>query len=90
MLTADTNQQLLAGRATTLHRHPHQLTDALRKICQEDEVWAWELDGKRYDTGDKLGYLEAIVDTVLAREDMAPAFKALIEDRLGPRAPLAS
>ena len=34
-----------------------QLTDALMKMCRDHGMYAYEFEGKRYDIGDKLGYL---------------------------------
>ncbi|WP_407311340.1 UTP--glucose-1-phosphate uridylyltransferase GalU [Desulfosporosinus sp. SB140] len=50
----------------------YQLTDALRKVCQREGLLAWELIGERYDIGDKFGYLKAIVEMGLQREELEP------------------
>ena len=52
-----------------------QLTDALRVMAHNESVYAYNFAGKRYDTGDKLGYLKATVEFALRREDLGPAFK---------------
>lgn len=52
-----------------------QLTDALRVMAHNESVYAYNFSGKRYDTGDKLGYLKATVEFALRREDLGPAFK---------------
>lgn len=52
-----------------------QLTDALRVMAHNESVFAYNFTGKRYDTGDKLGYLKATVEFALRREDLGPAFK---------------
>jgi UTP--glucose-1-phosphate uridylyltransferase len=49
-----------------------QLTDALRLACPHDGLMAMELKGERYDIGDKFGYLKAIVEIALHRDDMRP------------------
>jgi UTP--glucose-1-phosphate uridylyltransferase len=49
-------------------------------------VWAVELQGVRYDTGDKLGYVKAFVDAALRREDVAPQLRAYLKE-IGWRAP---
>jgi UTP--glucose-1-phosphate uridylyltransferase len=46
-----------------------QLTDALRVMPHMGNVYAYNFTGKRYDTGDKLGYLKAGVEFALRRED---------------------
>lgn len=52
-----------------------QLTDALRVMAHNGGVYAYNFTGKRYDTGNKLGYLKATVEFALRREDLGPAFK---------------
>ena len=52
-----------------------QLTDALRVMAHHQKVFAYNFTGKRYDTGNKLGYLKATVEFALRREDLGPAFK---------------
>jgi UTP--glucose-1-phosphate uridylyltransferase len=42
-----------------------QLTDAISGLLKKHPVYAYQFKGKRYDTGDKLGYLEAIIDHAL-------------------------
>jgi UTP--glucose-1-phosphate uridylyltransferase len=49
-------------------------------------VWAVELQGIRYDTGDKLGYVKAFIDAALRREDLAPLLRAHLKES-GWRAP---
>ena len=49
-----------------------QLTDAIRMLLKEEkrDVYAYKFKGKRYDAGDKLGYVKAIIDFALEREDL--------------------
>lgn len=56
-----------------------QLTDALRVMAHMGNVYAYNFQGKRYDTGDKLGYLKAVVEFALRREDLGPAFKEYLK-----------
>jgi len=63
------------------------LTDAVSELARQgSRVWAVELEGLRYDTGDKIGYVEAFVDAALGRKDTSPAVRAHLK-RLGWRAP---
>jgi UTP--glucose-1-phosphate uridylyltransferase len=55
-----------------------QLTDALRALCKRRPMYAVEFEGKRYDTGDKLGFLKATVEFALARPDLADEFRAYL------------
>lgn len=52
-----------------------QLTDALKTLSQSQAMYAYQFEGKRYDIGDKLGYLEATVEFALARPDLAGPFR---------------
>lgn len=47
-----------------------QLTDALNQLAQEDTVTARIFEGRRYDVGDKMGYLEATIDFALKRPEL--------------------
>ena len=55
-----------------------QLTDALRALRKRRPMYAVEFEGKRYDTGDKLGFLKATVEFALARPDLADDFRAYL------------
>ncbi len=48
-----------------------QLTDALNSLAQLRPVWAYTFQGRRYDVGDRLGFLEATIEYALRREDLA-------------------
>jgi UTP--glucose-1-phosphate uridylyltransferase len=52
-----------------------QLTNALRTLRSRRPLFAVEFDGRRYDTGDKLGFLKATVDFALARPELAGPFR---------------
>jgi len=56
-----------------------QLTDGLRRLRSRRPMYAVEFDGKRYDTGDKLGFLKATVEFALARPDLADEFRAYLK-----------
>jgi UTP--glucose-1-phosphate uridylyltransferase len=56
-----------------------QLTDAIRLLCREKKVFGYVYPGKRYDTGDKLGYLETIVDFALADPDIGEPFRDFLK-----------
>nr|WP_083812381.1 UTP--glucose-1-phosphate uridylyltransferase GalU [Methanosalsum zhilinae] len=47
-----------------------QLTDAIKLLNQNQQVYAYRFTGNRYDTGDKLGYVKAIIDFALKNEKM--------------------
>lgn len=47
-----------------------QLTDAIRMLRQQQKVYAYVFKGKRYDTGDKAGYVQAIIDFAIERPSL--------------------
>lgn len=51
-----------------------QLTDALRSLALERKLLAHTFQGKRYDVGDKIGYLKATVDLALQRDELKEEF----------------
>ncbi|WP_066055758.1 UTP--glucose-1-phosphate uridylyltransferase GalU [Robertmurraya korlensis] len=51
-----------------------QLTDALKELAQKEAVYAYNFEGRRYDVGDKLGFLQATVEYALRREDLRQDF----------------
>jgi UTP--glucose-1-phosphate uridylyltransferase len=52
-----------------------QLTDGLRGLLSAGEnIYGYTFEGKRHDTGDKLGFLKATVEFALKRSDLGPAF----------------
>jgi UTP--glucose-1-phosphate uridylyltransferase len=57
-----------------------QLTDAIAKLLQKETVMALQFEGKRYDCGSKLGYLEAIIAYGLKHAEVGKDFKLLLRD----------
>ena len=57
-----------------------QLTDALKELARQQAVYAYDFEGKRYDLGDKLGFLKATVEFALRREDLGTPFKKYLKD----------
>ena len=55
-----------------------QLTNGLRRLLKERKIFAYEIDGSRHDTGNKLGYLQAVVYFALRRPDLSEAFRAYL------------
>jgi UTP--glucose-1-phosphate uridylyltransferase len=47
-----------------------QLTDALREVNQSEGMFAYEFSGRRYDVGEKIGFIEATLELALEREDL--------------------
>ena len=57
-----------------------QLTDGLRSLLKEQQIFTWSIVGTRYDTGDKLGFLKATVEYALRRPDLGAAFRSYLEE----------
>ena len=47
-----------------------QLTDALKTLGKQEAIYAYNFEGRRYDVGDKLGFLEATIDFALKRDNL--------------------
>jgi UTP--glucose-1-phosphate uridylyltransferase len=47
-----------------------QLTDGMKMLLKKEKMYAYVYEGKRHDTGDKLGFLKATVEFALKREDL--------------------
>lgn len=56
-----------------------QLTDALNKLAKKEPMYAYDFEGKRYDVGNKMGFLQATVEFALKREDLKEDFKAYLQ-----------
>lgn len=52
-----------------------QLTDALKHLLRSRPIYGYRFEGKRYDAGDKLGFLKATVEFALQRYDLGGDFK---------------
>ncbi len=56
-----------------------QLTDALNTLGGMQDIYAFEFEGKRYDVGDKLGFLKATVEFALERDDLKESFSEYLK-----------
>ena len=59
-----------------------QLTDALKILCEREAMYAYKFEGKRYDVGDKLGFLEATIEYALKREDLKDGLLEIIKNKI--------
>lgn len=59
-----------------------QLTDALKELLALEAMYAYTFKGKRYDVGDKLGFLQATVEFALKREDLKDEFLKYLKDTI--------
>src|SRR4030067_913990 len=58
-----------------------QLTDALRDLAKTRPVYAYKFQGKRYDAGDKLGFLKATVEFALKNEEFGGELRRYLNTR---------
>jgi len=63
-----------------------QLTDAIERLLQEEQVLAYQFAGKRYDCGSKLGYLQATVEFALLHPELREDFLEYLIREFGQRA----
>src|SRR5687767_4983720 len=56
-----------------------QLTNGLRRLLQDRPLYACEINGVRHDTGNKLGFLKALVYFALRRPELADPFRRYLE-----------
>jgi UTP--glucose-1-phosphate uridylyltransferase len=60
-----------------------QLTDALQLLAERDRLLAYQFEGDRYDTGDRLGFIDATLAFALKRPELAAGVRELMKKHLG-------
>jgi len=60
-----------------------QLTDGLRRLCRQEKMVAVDFEGRRYDTGNLRGFLEATIDFALDHPETGAWLKEFLRDRAG-------
>ncbi len=65
-----------------------QLTDAIQKLSEMQQVFAYNFEGKRYDVGEKLGFVKTTLELALERpelqEEVLDYMKVLLEKSYAP------
>ena len=56
-----------------------QLTDGLKHLLRNRPIYGYKFEGKRYDAGDKQGFLQATVEFALKRHDLGEAFRTYLK-----------
>ena len=56
-----------------------QLTDAMKHMLKSRPIYGLKFEGKRYDAGDKSGFLKATVEFALSRQDLGPQFREYLK-----------
>lgn len=59
-----------------------QLTDGLKILAEKEKLFAYAFEGTRYDTGDRIGYIDATLGFALKRADLADDVRALMKKHL--------
>lgn len=59
-----------------------RLIDGMRRYIKHSPIHGYELEGERFDTGDKLGYLKAVVHFALKHKELKEDFKKYLSDKL--------
>ena len=72
--------ELLENQSTG-NRNEIELTDAILRLMDKEEVYSYEIDGRRYDIGSRAGYIEAILDFALKREGLREDVIKLIKEK---------
>ncbi|MBO3063474.1 UTP--glucose-1-phosphate uridylyltransferase GalU [Mammaliicoccus fleurettii] len=56
-----------------------QLTDAIERLNKDDKVYAYDFEGKRYDVGEKIGFVKTTIEFALKDEEMSNEIKRYIQ-----------
>jgi len=59
-----------------------QLTDGLRRLCLASDMFAVDFEGRRYDTGNVAGFLEATIDFALSDDSVGPWLRQFLIDKV--------
>jgi UTP--glucose-1-phosphate uridylyltransferase len=59
-----------------------QLTDGLKTLAEREKLMAFQFEGTRYDTGDRIGYIDATLAFALKRPELAGDVRALLQKHL--------
>lgn len=62
-----------------------QLTDAIQNLNQIHRVFAYEFEGRRYDVGEKLGFIKTTIELALEREELQPELLTFMEELIHDR-----
>lgn len=63
-----------------------QLTDAIQMLNEEQKVYAYNFEGKRYDVGEKLGFIKTTIEFALQNEEIKDKLYKFLEEKLSSAA----
>ena len=58
----------------------YSITDALVMLAKNEDMYAYDFEGRRYDIGSKQGFLQATVDFALSRDDLKDEFAEYLKE----------
>lgn len=58
-----------------------QLTDALKTLISQEAMYAYEFEGRRYDVGDKFGFLQATIEFGIKKDELRPQLLDYLENK---------
>lgn len=67
---------------TVSERGEIELSQAVNKLAEQSEVYCRNIEGVYHDAGDKLKYLQAVIDTALVHDEIGPKLRGYLEKRL--------
>ncbi|MGZ8884659.1 MAG: hypothetical protein ACXW0U_07080 [Halobacteriota archaeon] len=59
-----------------------QFTEAIRVLLNERDIYVHVIEGSRYEAGDKIGYIKAVIDFVLERPDLGGGIERYLEGKI--------
>jgi UTP--glucose-1-phosphate uridylyltransferase len=83
ILTPDIFDSLVEEAGAVVPGQEIQLTNGMKRLLARRPLYACEVTGVRHDTGNKLGFLKAVVYFAMKRPDLAPAFRAYLDGLTG-------
>jgi UTP--glucose-1-phosphate uridylyltransferase len=72
----------ILARETVSARGEIELSEAINVLAQTDQVFCKQIEGRFHDTGSKLTYMQALIDTGLADSKFGPGLRSYLEERL--------
>jgi UTP--glucose-1-phosphate uridylyltransferase len=73
---------LIASNALRGTQDEMQLTEAIRVLINERDVYVHVIEGSRYEAGAKIGYIKAVIDVVLERPDLRGGIERYLEGNI--------
>ena len=59
-----------------------QLTDGILNLMNYESVYSHDIEARRYDIGSRIGYIEAMIDFGLSRDDLKEQVKSLLKKKV--------